>query len=283
MKPFDEKKRDPLITEEAYQECLACAKRMFTSEHYIEDRNKLKENKKDDLTSARRVSSYRAMSFVENPWVRYSSGDPMESLREHIQYAFDELQRHDEAFPNDKFKLWEADTYYYILMLTSWAVMFNLPDRLKIIAECISHNPDDGEDNFIHILLLALGIRNFPGKEAGLLYEDPYGILYEVLSESKEVQQKAMKKYLKRWYKSKAIRGCYWREVHLIKPSVHLGYWAFEAGLITILNNLDDSSYRDMDYYPRDMVDYCRAQGWDKETAGKLQAFLETCRPAPQA
>ena len=283
MTPFDEKKRDPLITEEAYNVLTKHTKGLHTDIRFAEDRNQIKKDKKDDPFAARRVSSYRAISFVENPWVRYSSGDPMESLREHVQYAFDELQRHDEAFPDDKFKLWEADTYYYILMLTSWAVMFNLPDCLKIIAECISHNPDDGEDNFIHILLLALGIRDFPGKEAGLLHEDPYGILYGVLSESKEVQQKAMKKYLKRWYKSKAIRGCYWRERHSFKPSVHLGYWAFEAGLITILNNLDDSSYRDMSYYPRDMVDYCRAQGWDKETAGKLQAVLENCSPAQQA
>ena len=105
------------------------------------------------------------------------------------------------------------------------------------------------------------------------MHEDPYGILYDSLAGSKEDQQKAMKAYLKRWYKSKAIRGCYWRERHSFKPSMHLGYWAFETGLLTVLNDLDDSGYREMNFYPRDMVDYCKAQGWAREVRERLQAM----------
>ena len=40
-----------------------------------------------------------------------------------------------------------------------------------------------------------------------------------------------------------------------------------ETGMLTIINDLDDSGYRDMPYYPRDMVDYCREQGWHKKIA----------------
>lgn len=272
MLPFEERKRDPLITEEAYQVCLGTSARMFSGTTYVENREQIKKAT-DSLVAARRVSFYRAMSFIEEPWVRYSAGDPLEALRDRAKYAFEELQRHKEAFPDVSFKLWEPDAYYYTMLLTSWSVLFNQPECLDILITNISRDPKDGEDSFIYTLFSALGVPDFPGKQAGLLHEDPYGILYDSLAGSKEDQQKAMKVYLKRWYKSKAIRGCYWRERHSFKPSVHLGYWAFETGLLTVLNDLDDSGYREMNFYPRDMVDYCKEQGWAREVRERVQAM----------
>ena len=272
MLPFEERKRDPLITEEAYQVCLGTSARMFSDTTYVENRDQIKKatNTPD---AACRVSFYRVRSFIGDVWVRYSAGDPLEDLQDRVKYAFEELQRHKEAFPEDDFKLWEPDAYYYTMLLTSWSVLFNLPECLDILAAYVSRDPEDGEDSFIYTLFSALGVHDFPGKQAGLLHEDPYGILYDSLAGSKEDQQKAMKAYLKRWYKSKAIRGCYWRERHSFKPSVHLGYWAFETGLLTVLNDLDDSSYREMNFYPRDMVDYCKAQGWAREVRERVQAM----------
>ena len=272
MQPFEERKRDPFITEEAYQVCLGTSKRMFTDPTFAENRDQIKKLTKD-FTSARRVSSYRSMSFIEEPWVRYSAGDTLEDLRDRVKYAFEDLQRHIEAFPEDDYKLWEPDAYYYTMMLTSWSVLFNLPECFTILAAYVSRDPEDGEDSFIYTLFSALGIHDFPGKQAGLLHEDPYGILYDSLAGSKEDQQNAMKAYLKRWYKSEAIRGCYWCERHAFNPPMHLGYWAFETGLLTVLNDLDDSGYREMNFYPRDMVDYCKAQGWAREVRERVQAM----------
>jgi hypothetical protein len=42
-------------------------------------------------------------------------------------------------------------------------------------------------------------------------------------------------------------------------------YWVFETGMLTVLNKLDDSSYRHLNFYPRDLVDYCKARGWQEE------------------
>jgi hypothetical protein len=208
--------------------------------------------------------------------MRYSAGDPLIDMRERVQYMFDDLQRHRKAFPNDDFKLWEPDAYYFTLMLMSWAILFNLPDHLKTLAAYISKNPEDGEDPYMYVLFTNLGVKNFPGKDAELLHPNPYGILYESLRErDKTVEQKAITQYLKKWYKSKAIKSCYWFNRHSFKPSVHLGYWAFETGMLTILNNLDDSEYRNLNFYPRDMVDYCKDQGWNKELIEKMRALQE--------
>ena len=271
MQPIEERKRDPFITEESYADCLKNTGDMFTSAKYVENRALI--DPQYGPGGARQISFHRVRKLIEDVWTRYSAGDPLEGLRERVKYAFEDLQRHKEAFPERNFKLWEPDAYYYTMMLTSWSVLFNLPECLDILVENISRDPEDGEDSFIYTLFSALGIPDFPGKQAGLLHEDPYGMLYGSLAGSKEDQQNAMKAYLKRWYKSEAIRGCYWRESHSIKPSVHLGYWAFETGLLTVLNDLDDSGYREMNFYPRDMVDYCKAQGWAREVRERVQAM----------
>jgi len=38
--------------------------------------------------------------------------------------------------------------------------------------------------------------------------------------------------------------------------NTYVGYWCFAAAAIVKLKNLDDSSFRDNDYYPKDMLQY---------------------------
>ena len=144
MQPFEERKRDPFITEEAYTAYLKNAASMFTDKSFEENRDQIKKDRKDDLVSARRVSSYRFMSFIEEAWVRYSAGDPLGEVRERMKYAFEDMQRQKEAFPEANFKLWEPHAYHYTMMLTSWSVLFNLPECLDILAAYVSRDPEDG-------------------------------------------------------------------------------------------------------------------------------------------
>ncbi|MDR2819952.1 MAG: DUF1911 domain-containing protein, partial [Desulfovibrio sp.] len=208
---------------------------------------------------------------------RYSAGDPLDGMRERVQYAFDDLQRHQDAFPDDTFKLWEPDAYYFVMLLFSWIVLFNVPDMVKTLAASISRDPDDGWDPFIQVLFATFGVTDFPGAKAELLHPKPYGILYEALPKDRAGRQNGIQAYLKSWYKSKSIRGCYWHNRHKaeLHPENHLGYWAFETGMLTVLDRLDDSAYRNLNFYPRDLVDYCREQGWDKELLETLKALRE--------
>jgi hypothetical protein len=56
------------------------------------------------------------------------------------------------------------------------------------------------------------------------------------------------------------MKDCYWYDGHKNLGVFFFGYWAFEAGLVTLLWNIDDSSYRDMRFYPKDLVDFAREQ-----------------------
>ena len=63
------------------------------------------------------------------------------------------------------------------------------------------------------------------------------------------------------------MKPCYWHGTHTEGTS-YFGYWAFEAALVTVLWDIDDSSYRDNLVYPRDLVDWYRAHGNADTTPG---------------
>lgn len=93
-----------------------------------------------------------------------------------------------------------------------------------------------------------------------MVFDKTYRPLLQILQASaasnKTEAQQHLETYLKNWYKG--MKGCYWYDRHKGKFATHFGYWSFEAGMVTLLCGLDDSSYRDMLYYPKDLVDYAR-------------------------
>ena len=269
MESFGQRKRDPFLTEELYYEAITRFNELMTDNDFPEDRVILLANRTQ--SNAKNMSFYRASAMVEIVLRRYSGGEDIKGIREAVINMFEDFNRHCQAF--DKvYNLWEADSYYYAMLWLSWAVLFNLPQYVPMAATFINRDPDKGHDPFIHTLFAALGVPNFPGKDTQLLHPDPYEILCEGLRGDRDKQQVSMSVYLKRWYKGEAIKGCYWHDRHKRAPENHFGYWAFETGMLTALNGLDDSSYRDLNFYPRDLVDYGKEQGWHKELIANLRA-----------
>ncbi|MBK8927229.1 MAG: DUF1911 domain-containing protein [Crocinitomicaceae bacterium] len=60
----------------------------------------------------------------------------------------------------------------------------------------------------------------------------------------------------KDWYKNHKDAG--WYDSHKSKHNTYFGYWSFETAAIVVIKGLDDSSFRDCQYYPKDLVDYAR-------------------------
>lgn len=64
-----------------------------------------------------------------------------------------------------------------------------------------------------------------------------------------------IKAYLLDWYEASRREPYY--DAHTGAPSF-MGYWAWEAAAITIALSVDDQSYRDLPFYPRDLVEHRR-------------------------
>ncbi|AQH00323.1 hypothetical protein A9R05_11475 [Burkholderia sp. KK1] len=141
------------------------------------------------------------------------------------------------------------------MWLLSLAVLLDLKEYVPQIATWISTDEDDGQDVLVHRLFERFGV-SMPG--SSLIHEKPYAALLQATETTGAEQQKAMTKYLKTWYSG--MKNCYWYDRHKRLHAFFFGYWAFEAGLVTLAWNIDDSLYRDLPFYPKDMVDFARQQ-----------------------
>jgi hypothetical protein len=203
---------------------------------------------------------------------RYSAGDDIASLRPHAMRTFDTFRTYRERFvADDKLLLWEPDAYQYVMWLLSLAVMLDLKEYVPQIASWISTKEDDGQDVLVRRLFERFGI-SMPGES--LVHERPYAALLQATETTSADQQKAMTKYLKTWYSG--MKNCYWHDRHKRLHAFFFGYWAFEAGLVTLLWNIDDSVYRDMPFYPKDMVEFARQQRAKPQTEQE-KAHISAC------
>ena len=83
----------------------------------------------------------------------------------------------------------------------------------------------------------------------------PYFKTLEIFKAPPSDRSQLLEKYLADWYEASR------REPYFDKhkqPDVFRGYWSWEAGAIAVVLNIEDSSFRDAQFYPRDMVDFAR-------------------------
>jgi len=246
--PFNKIKREPLLPEHHYREKLEYKEnRQGKLEQMLAAPEKFPGHKRQLMWS--QVGDALRILIA-----RYSAGEDITSLRPYAQRVFDLFQGY-YARTGSKLKLWEPDAYQYVMWLLSLAALLGLKEWVTTIATWISTDPEDGQDVLVSRLFSRFGV-SLPGES--LIHEKPYADLLRATEAQGEEQQKAMANYLKRWYGG--MKDCYWYDGHKNLGVFFFGYWSFEAGLVTLLWNAVDSSYRDMRFYPKDLVDFAREQ-----------------------
>jgi hypothetical protein len=249
---FDKTRRESLLPESYYRATLAFHEAGLTDpeiDQILASPDRSPEHKG-------RLSWSRSDDALKIVFLRYSAGEPVGSLKSDARRCFDAFKTHYLAYPKyGRLKLWERDAYQYVMWLLSLAVLLGLKEWVPTIATWISTDADDGQDALVSRLFGQFGI-SLPGES--LVHEKPYADLLRATETHGEAQQKATADYLKHWYGG--MKDCYWYDRHKRLDAGFFGYWAFEAGLVTLLWNIDDSSYRDMRFYPKDLVDFAREQ-----------------------
>lgn len=89
-------------------------------------------------------------------------------------------------------------------------------------------------------------------REEEMLFPNSFSNLQKVVFQQ-DGKVQLLKRYLTNdWYNEDC--GCY--EAHKSKQNIYYGYWSFEAGAIAKILKIDDSSLKDVPYYPYDLVHY---------------------------
>jgi hypothetical protein len=143
--------------------------------------------------------------------------------------------------------------YVYMLWMLSIGIMLKVKDsEFSALADMVKRdNPNDYLiDNLIQHRIPSWGI-----KSDKVFSKVPYQATVEIISLTKTDKGKGLerlKKYLaKEWYRGHSSAG--WHDTHK-HGIMHSGYWSFESGALVKILGLNDSSLKDTQYYPYDMV-----------------------------
>ncbi|MDD0976096.1 PoNi-like cognate immunity protein [Pseudomonas fontis] len=251
MRDFNSSKREPLLAEAAYHSSVKIKQDNYVNVTF----DAVRAEQQRTAEHERGLSFDWAFGNLELLIQLYSGGEPLENLLAAANRTFDEFERHKKNFPDFYLLPWEPDAYQYTLWLLSLSVLFDLPERAKMIATYVGSTLEDGQDSLLRQLYSRVGV-SFPGDN--LIHVKPYAELQSALNACGDEQQQLMARYLKHWYQN--MKKCYWYGRDKRPAAGFFGYWAFEAGMVTVLWDIDDTVYRDLPYYPKDLVDYARAK-----------------------
>ncbi|WP_167515690.1 PoNe immunity protein domain-containing protein [Pedobacter petrophilus] len=187
---------------------------------------------------------------------KYSAGYNIQELKDNVAQAINWLIKNIEHPEHDKFYLDNLEDYLNLLQLLSLGFLFNINKTvLKNLLNLFE--ADDKKDGDALLDKIVIFIEPDRPQDNKLQHPKAYQSLFDAINAAKKEQPKLMQNFLKGWYKS--MRKCGWHDIHTSQGKSNFnGYWCWESAMVTILCDIDDSSYRDMPFYPKDIVDYAR-------------------------
>jgi hypothetical protein len=208
------------------------------------------------------VFHYSWQALIE----RYSRGDDIAALGPIVaqcQADLDLRRRTLDAEPNPETrKMWDnlgITDYYTYCAIFAFMVALHWPPGL--ISRTLSYIKD-WQKSAVFMLVYdyannTLGARHKP--TSGLWHEDDvrtYEFLTKVLVAEPEQRAECLVTYMKKWRnKTKALP---WSDNLNGAEGAYFGYWAFEAALVAMILDIDDSALQDNRYYPVDLTAFFR-------------------------
>jgi hypothetical protein len=189
--------------------------------------------------------------------MRYSRGDAIPEMQDSVMQMIEllALKRSTLAsvqLEKDVRQMYERldlGTLYESLTLLAFMVSLRLSakDVLQVL-ELVGHA---GEDAILDRVAHVFGdsTRKIASQSKFSKIYDP---LVEVMTAPIEQRAAKLKKYLEGWYNR--MKPIYWHDNHEGAEGAYFGYWCFEAALVAMLFDVDDTSLRDHPHYPADLV-----------------------------
>jgi hypothetical protein len=223
-----------------------------------------------DINKMDRIESMNPIASVNIPWalyefytekmeIDYCLGVEIPSFSENVNTALDWLQ----AMNDYGAKLQDRENQEYFALkkeLTLNMLYFHLywlafalgsgVDRSKI-KQAMDLMGQAGDDRFFDLLTVQLGDK---GRKVSSKVRHPiiFKKLVEIIEAPEEQRSSLMQEYLEGWYKSTLKEKL--NNNHNDDDFTYKGYWCYEAALVVMLWNIDDSSFRNNPYYPKDLV-----------------------------
>jgi len=244
------KERDKLNSTENYQEIIDRQEK-YISEN-LEDIKNLYENEAKGVQLYNRPN-LEAIGYNLDDILKYKYDNFIAnySLGKYVK----ELTSEYESIVSCMEKRWKkSNGYIQMVWILSIGIMLEIEDATfeKIVRLVENDNPND----YLIDFLILHRIPSWKRESDTFFSKRPYQVTREIISFAQTDKSKSLerlKKYLaKEWYRGHSSAG--WYDAHKSKWNIHTGYWSFESGALVKILGLDDSSMKDVQYYPYDMV-----------------------------
>ncbi|MBP6238335.1 MAG: DUF1911 domain-containing protein [Saprospiraceae bacterium] len=157
--------------------------------------------------------------------------------------------------PQIVYNQYSLNEYCYMVWMLSFSILLNIEQTYK--DKLISLIKRDKISDELIIKLANIDI--FPISKC--TYK-PFKDLFAG-NDFLKIDEKLIKEYLINWYKNTKLLQWHKYKDSIDKSPYYFGTWCFEAAAVAIINNLDDSSFRNIEYYPSDLVDFFKANQLD--------------------
>lgn len=264
---FQESRRELLLDRSIYVEIVeSLAIRIPQASKNLLDNAFLAEK---DSAALMRMTRARAKNSVKLLAVSYSAGAPVSELRawfpsvlEHFEeYAVKDKAFDDEAGPGGA---WVAHValqgtdFSVANQVICMGILLGWGHLLERFAAIIDYR-NSRMDGMLERLLASF----VPGRPAApdeCTKHLPYFKTLKIFRAEPSKRPAMMKQYLAEWYVASRREPYY--DSHT-RDTSFVGYWSWEAAAITFLLDIDDSSYADAMFYPKDLVDFARQASRD--------------------
>jgi hypothetical protein len=211
--------------------------------------------------------------------LHYTAGRPIEELRAQLPEVVEDFEAYvgSETSPRlmtpprniaDTLEITQLEAYVYVFWLLSLSKLLAQESLISQVMGWVDKTYDfnRGRDILFENVVQALTGAHVEAEKV-LLHPHPYRPLGRATVFAPEDRAALVKDFLDSWYKD--MSSCYWHGTHTPKDGTsYFGYWAFEAALVTVLWDIDDSSYRDHLVYPKDLVDWARGHRMEPLPSG---------------
>jgi hypothetical protein len=195
--------------------------------------------------------------------LRYSRGDAIIEMRPAVEQIIEMLQLYrrtlasvelekDVRQMNERLDLYRLQQAFALL-----AFLVSLRSSTEDIQHALTLIGHAGEDTLLDRVARHFGDTKRPVSEHSK-FPKMYDALATVIDAPSEKQPELLKKYVAGWYKS--MKPATWYDNHKAAVGAYYGYWCFEAALVAMLWNIDDSALAQHENYPYDLVRYYRVQ-----------------------
>ena len=224
--------------------------------------------------------------------LQYSAGGDLSFIQELYpyllnwteEYAEVHSQYHQSPEAGGRYvwhiSLGTEDYWYIALRLICFGLLTGYADQMQRIMPIIDYveaTPEGQEKDGLIERLVAPFVAGRGTPPDNARRHLPYRKLFKVFNAQPEKRPALMLQYLEDWYEA-SRREPYFEQhprADIDEGYLYYGYWSWEAAAVTWLLDIDDTSYREHQFYPKDLVDFARAQN-ENATADNVIERLKT-------